>query len=266
MVNPLECPHPDLPLPPTSRVVHNIIVSQADLRAKVMRTKTLLDVFCEARGQPPGGATFDAPTQAALRRQWRGEVVIATYDKRCYSVVDLLFDDSPASMPVKDLNMSHAEYFARRKGIELRYPDAGPVVAVSGQGNDTVYLPAELVCGNELDPQLKMKLPSIASFTPDVRYRGIEEMRRYLIPGAQNQKGRGGGGLLTSLGFTLADELIRVKVTKLELPATAKGGEGGDKEGEVGGDCKRRRRGQRPRGEEKAAAAARGGANTITVD
>ena len=249
-----------------SRVVHNIIVSQADLRAKVMRTKTLLDVFCEARGQPPGGATFDAPTWAALRRQWRGEVVIATYDKRCYSVVDLLFDDSPASMPVKDLNMSHAEYFARRKGIELRYPDAGPVVAVSGQGNDTVYLPAELVCRNELDPQLKMKLPSIASFTPDVRYRGIEEMRRYLIPGAQNQKGRGGGGLLTSLGFTLADELIRVKVTKLELPATAKGGEGGDEEGEVGGDCKRRRRGQRPRGEEKAAAAARGGANTITVD
>ena len=35
---------------------------------------------------------------------------------------------------------------------------------------------------------------------------------------------------------------------------------------ESGVGCKRRRRGQRPRGEEKAAAAARGGANTITVD
>lgn len=191
------------------------LVLTADLRAKVMRTKSLLDVMCE--GRHPEQMRFDARTQAALKRKWCNEVVIATYDKRCYSVIDLHFDKTPASLPVKGLNMSHAEYFKARKDIDLQYPKAAPIVAVSGRNNSTIFLPAELVCGNELDPQLKMKLPLIASFTPQVRYEGIDEMKRYLIPGAQ--KNRTGGALLTSLGFGLVDKLINVPVTKLELPA-----------------------------------------------
>lgn len=181
----------------------------------------MLDVFCEGE-KNPDRVVYDAKTQAALKRKWCGEVVIATYDKRCYSIIDLLFDKSPATLPVPDLGMSHAEYFAKRKKIALKHPNAAPIVAVSGRNNTKIYLPAELVCGNELDPQLKMKLPMIASFTPDVRYKGIEEMRKYLIPGAQ--KTRGAGGLLTSLGFGLTDELVRVNVTKLELPIISAAG------------------------------------------
>ena len=186
-----------------------------------MRTRSVLDVLCD--GRRPEGVTFDSRTQANIKRQWIGEVVIAKYDKRCYSVVDILFDESPASLPVKDLGMSHAEYFSKRKGIKLEHPDARPIVVVSGRANNHIYLPAELICGNELDAQLKARLPSIASFTPDVKRRAIDEMRGYLIPGAQKGKGgrggnRGGGGLLAALGFMLADELVKVKVTKLELP------------------------------------------------
>ena len=96
------------------------------------------------------------------------------------------------------------------------------MVVVAGRNNSKIYLPAELICGNELDAQLKMKLPSIASFTPQVRYDGIQEIRRYLIPHAQ--KTRGASGLLTSLGFGLADELINVKVVKLELPIISAAG------------------------------------------
>lgn len=187
-----------------------------------MRTKSLLDVFCDGQ-QNPEKMKFDPKTQAVLKRNWCSEVVIATYDKKCYSVTDLLFDKSPATLPVQDLGMSHAEYFQQRKNIKLKYPNACPMVVVNGRNNNKIYLPAELVCGNELDPQLKMKLPTIASFTPQIRFEGIQEIRRYLIPGAQKTRGVG-GGLLTSLGFGLADELVKVRVTKLEPPVISVAG------------------------------------------
>ena len=186
-----------------------------------MRTKSLLDIFCGDNSNP-GNMKFDQRAQADLKRKWCNEVVIATYDKRCYSVIDFIFDKSPAELPVPDLGMSHAEYFQKRKGIILKYPNARPMVTVSGRNNSKIHLPAELVCGNELDPQIKMKLPSIASFTPTVRLEGIDEIKRYLIPKGKTK--RAGGGLLTSLGFGLANELIKVKVTKLELPVISAAG------------------------------------------
>merc|ERR1712194_93052 len=112
----------------------------------------------------------------------------ATYDKKCYSIVDLLFDKSAASMPVEGLGMSHAEYFKKKKNyegqpIKLLYPNAKPLVAVLGRQNKTIYLPAELVCANELDPKLRQQLPMIASFKPDERNKAIEDIKRNLIPG-----------------------------------------------------------------------------------
>ena len=108
------------------------------------------------------------------RCQFEGEVVICTYDKKCYSVMELDFDNSPGSLPVDGMGMSHAQYFMERKGIELKYPTAKPIVAVLGRNNRRIYLPAELVCANELDPMIKQKLPMIASFTPPQRHDAIE--------------------------------------------------------------------------------------------
>lgn len=113
--------------------------------------------------------------------------------------------------------MSHADYFEKKKGIALRHPSAAPLVAVLGRNNSTIYLPAELVCGNELEPKLRMQLPQIASFTPEIRHEGIEEMKRYLTPGAQKTKGAG-GGLLPALGVVLGEERVRVDVNCLTLP------------------------------------------------
>ncbi len=150
-------------------------------------------------------------------KEHQGEVVICTYDKKCYSVIELDFEFSPATKPVEGAGMSHAEYFKHRKGIDLKYPDSPPIVAVLGRGNRKIYLPAELVCANELSPSVKQKLPMIASFTPPQRHEAIEEMRKYLVPGAQKTKGVG-GGLLPALGIILEDSRMKVDVEVLPLP------------------------------------------------
>jgi hypothetical protein len=141
-----------------------------DLRAKIMRTTSLLDVMSGGNYQKK----YDAREQADFKRKFCNEVVIAVYDKRCYSVKDLHFDKSPASLPIQGKTMSHADYFAQRKNIKLKYPNAVPMVEVLGRNDRSIYLPAELVCANELDPQLKSKLPMIASFKPGKRRRGVD--------------------------------------------------------------------------------------------
>jgi hypothetical protein len=200
-------------------------------------------------GAHPEKKRYDDREQKDFKRQWCNEVVIATYDKRCYSVKDLLFDKSPATLPVSNKGMSHAEYFAQRKGITLKYPKAVPMVEVLGRNDSSIFLPAEIVCANELDTQLKAKLPLIASFTPgkeeimfgfllcltiymhslspirfqsDVRHKAIEEIRRFVTPGAQKSKGE--KDLLPALGFVLSDSRIKVRVTKLPLPVITAAG------------------------------------------
>jgi len=115
------------------------------------------------------------------------------------------------------LNMSHAEYFEKKKKIVLKYPNAKPMVKVVGRGNSEIYLPAELVCGNELEPKLKMQLPLFASFKPDERNRAIDEIKRFLIPGAQKTKGVG-GGLLPAMGIILGTSRLKVPVVEMQVP------------------------------------------------
>lgn len=186
-----------------------------DLRAKVIRTRHLLNQICDDKD--PNTVQFRPQDISKAIRTYKGEVVICTYDKRCYSVVDLDFKHSPATLPVEGLGISHAEYFTQRKKIALKYPNCKPMVAVLGRNNSTIHLPAELVCFNELDPFVKQQLPLIASFTPEQRHLAIEEMKRYLTPGAQKTKGKG-GGLLPAIGLTLEDKRIKCQVEVLPLP------------------------------------------------
>ena len=120
-------------------------------------------------------------------------------------------------MPIPNLGISHAEYFKKRKNITLQYPNAPPLVAVLGRNNSKIYLPAEVVCGNELEPRLKQRLPMIASFKPAERHAAIEEMKRFLQPNAQKTKGKG-GGLLPALGIILQEKRFTVPVEVLPLP------------------------------------------------
>jgi hypothetical protein len=154
--------------------------------------------------------------QKRCARQWIGETVIAIHDKRCYSVTDLIFEHSAASMPVEGLGMSHADYFAKRKNIKLKHPKFKPMIAVLGRRNQTVYLPAELVAGNELEPRVKQQLPMIASYKPFDRNAAVQKIRAYLIPGAQSSKGR--SGLLPAIGIQLADQLLGAQAEVLPLP------------------------------------------------
>lgn len=186
-----------------------------DLRAKVIRTRSLLDTLCEGRN--PKTTHFDDRRIQQAKRQYEGEVVICTYDKRCYSVIDIDFNNSPASLPIDGQEISHADYFMKKKNISLEFPDVKPIVAVLGRNNSKIYLPAELVCVNDLDPFVKQQLPMIASFKPAERHNAIEEIKRYLVPGAQKTKGAG-GGLLPALGIVLCDQRMKVGVEVLPLP------------------------------------------------
>jgi hypothetical protein len=79
-----------------------------------------------------------------------------------YTVVDLDFSHSPRSLPVPEKKMSHEEYF-RKKGVNLKFPDAKPMVVVLGRHDRHIFLPAELVSGTELEPRVREMLPKIAA-------------------------------------------------------------------------------------------------------
>jgi hypothetical protein len=167
-------------------------------------------------GANPNSYAPSHQDQDRARRYWIGEVVISMHDKKCYSVTDLLFNHSSNSLQVEGLGISHAAYFANRKKIILKYPNAKPMIAVLGRRNQTIYLPPELVAGNELEARVKQQLPMIASYKPDSRNQAIDKIRSYLIPGAQ--KSKGSGGLLPALGIQLADGRLSAKAQVLPLP------------------------------------------------
>jgi len=185
-----------------------------DLRAKIVRTMSVLDHLVD--GQDPSNYNPSYQEQERARRHFIGEVVISMHDKKCYSVTDLMYNHSANSLRVEGLGISHAEYFAKRKDIKLKYPDARPMIAVLGRRNQTIFLPPELVAGNELEPRVKQQLPMIASYKPDSRNEAIDKIRSYLVPGAQ--KSKGAGGLLPALGIQLADGRLSAKAEVLPLP------------------------------------------------
>lgn len=176
-----------------------------DLRAKVIRKSTLLDAIYKSPYTPQKEGSLSRTELESVKRNWIGETVITTYDKKCYSVVDLMFDQSPNSLMIPGTTTSHTQYFATRKKIKLQFPNAKPMVVVQGRNKKNIFLPAELVTGNELDPAVKEKLPMIAGFNPEERNKAIDVVRNYLIPGAQATKGA--GGLLPALGIALQNPL-----------------------------------------------------------
>ena len=185
-----------------------------DLRAKIVRTLSVMDYLVGE--QDPNSYDPSYQQQESCRRQWIGEVIISMHDKKCYSVTDLIFNESAATMPVGGLNMTHAEYFEKRKNIKLKYPNFRPLIAVLGRRNQTVYFPAELVAGNELEPRVKQQLPMIASYKPEQRNAAIDKVRAYLIPGAQ--KSKGAGGLLPAMGIQLGESRLTAKAEVLQVP------------------------------------------------
>lgn len=185
-----------------------------DIKAKLMRSRSMLETICE--GTNPNQARFSPQEQARIKRQWIGESIIATYDKKIYHVKDLLFDNSPASLPIEGLGMSHADYFVKRKGLDIQYPNVKLMVAVEGRRDSTIFIPPELVCGVEIEPFVKQQLPMLTSYKPKVRNDAINEIKRFLVPGAQKTKGK--GGLLPALGIILKEDRLAVKAETAPLP------------------------------------------------
>ena len=186
-----------------------------DIKAKLMRSRSMLESICGDTN--PSQARFRPTDEAQIKRQWIGESIIATYDKKIYHVKDIIFSDSPASLPVEGLNMSHADYFKKRKGLDLQYADVKMMIAVEGRNDSTIFIPPELVCGTEIEPFVKQQLPMLTSYKPKVRSDAINEVKRYLVPGGQKTKGKG-GGLLPALGIILKEDRLNVKAITVPLP------------------------------------------------
>ena len=178
-----------------------------DLRAKIARTTSVLDHLCHNRD--PRNYSPSRHEQDEAKRIWISQVVITMHDKKCYPVVDLDFEHSPATLPVTALNMSHAEYFEKRKGVTLKYPNVKAMVIVLGRNNQQIAFPPELITSNHLGQNVKEQLPMIASFRPATRNNAIEKIRAYLVPGAQTSKNA--GGLLPALGIQLHDGRLSAK-------------------------------------------------------
>ncbi|KAL3931387.1 MAG: hypothetical protein SGBAC_011334 [Bacillariaceae sp.] len=87
------------------------------------------------------------------------------------------------------------------------------MVTVLGRRDERIHLPAEIVCGNELDARVKEKLPMIANFPPHVRNEAISLVRGFLIPGT-----RGAQGILPGLGVQITDERFSSRARVLPLP------------------------------------------------
>jgi len=191
-----------------------------DLTAKVIRTKSLLAAIC--KGRDPNSTNLTDRDKSEAKRHFINQTVISTLDKKCHSIHDIIFDKSAASLPVEGLGISHAEYFEKRKGHKLKYPNVNVIIVVPGRNKSMIYLPAEVVCADELDDEVKMQLPQIASFGPEVRNKAIEEIKRFLIPGAQ--KTRGKSGLLPALGINLKGDRLTLASEVLEAPVLAAAG------------------------------------------
>eukprot|EP00980_Cylindrotheca_fusiformis_P009466 scaffold2068_cov96-Cylindrotheca_fusiformis.AAC.22 len=184
-----------------------------DLRAKVLRTKNVLESLLN--GRDPSAYKPSQKEIETAKKAWIGEVVIYKHDRKCYSVTDLLFDHSASTLPVGGLGMYHSEYF-QGKNTPLEYPDAKPMVAVLGRRNTTIYFPAELVTGNELELGVKEQLPRIAMYKPRDRHDAIDRIRSFLVPGAQPSTHA--GGLLPALGVQISNDRISAKAKVLPLP------------------------------------------------
>jgi len=130
-------------------------------------------------------------------------------------VTGLDFEHSPNSLSIPGKGISHTEYFAQ-KGVHLEFPDAKPMIAVEGRRRQTIYLPPELVAGNELDERVKEMLPQIASFTPEVRNAAVEKVKAFLTPGSQRSSGN---SLLPAVGVFLGSERIVTEAKVLPAPA-----------------------------------------------
>ena len=147
--------------PKTNEPTKAHLALTVDLRAKVLRSESLLDQLYE--GSNPNSYKFTRQDIDRAKRRWIGTQVIYKADKKCYSVVDLHFDHSAATLPVEGLlinnkAISHAEYFKTRKNIVLQYPNVRPMIECLGRRKQTIFLPAELVCGDELDRRVKEML------------------------------------------------------------------------------------------------------------
>jgi hypothetical protein len=190
------------------------LMMTVDLKAKVIRTRSLLDILCNDRD--PKTYRFSEQEKNAAKRRWVGQGVISKLDKSTYWIHDVLFDHSPDSLPVGNLGMSHTVYFRDRKKHTLQHPTAKPMLAVLGRNKSIIHLPAEIVCVNDLDEEVKMQLPQIASFNPEVRSGAIETIKKFLIPGAQSTKNA--GGLLPALGIVLDDQRLKVPAEVMPIP------------------------------------------------
>ena len=122
-------------LKPTASLPPSLFLT-VDLRAKIIRTESLLQKICA--GKNMNNPVFSDTEKKRINREWAGEVIISTLNRACFPVHEILFDESPDSLMIEELGMSHTTYFAKRKNCVLKYPKVKVMVAVMGNRNNQI--------------------------------------------------------------------------------------------------------------------------------
>ena len=197
-----------------------VLLLSVDLKAKVLRTSSVLDEIYAGRGDP-NSYTLSPAEQEGAKNYWIGKTIIYKLDKKTYTIQDLLFDQSADSLPVESKNMSHAEYFKDRKKYHLQYPNARPMITVLNPRNQKIFLPAEVACGDELDPHVRAQLPKIASFSPQERQQAVQDVFSKFLKPSNVDKTIAGIGLLAACSIELVpDRTDDTKAMTLKTTAT----------------------------------------------
>ena len=129
------------------------IVLTADVKAKVIRTKSCLDNIFDAI-RTNDLSRVSAAQINDVKRQFEGKTVINKKDKRTYIVDSVDFEISPDKRFIPNMpEVSHTEYFSRKKTI-LQYGHV-PVMLECKSRNQSIYLPPELVSLNDISDDTK---------------------------------------------------------------------------------------------------------------
>jgi len=188
------------------------IILTADVKAKVIRTKSCLDSLFDALRTNNVDATSPAQRNE-VKRQFEGKTVINKKDKRTYIVDNVDFEMSPNERPIPNLpGVTHTQYFEKKQTI-LQYGHVKIMLECRSRDNP-IFLPPELVSLNDLSDDTKRNMPKIASLKPEEMIAGHDIIKSKLTSFTPERS-----NILEVAGFSIEGQTFRqVKVRMLDKP------------------------------------------------
>ena len=197
---------------------HGVLLG-LDVKHKIVRTDSALNMMNALMANSRGGST-----QAAIKKEMIGAIVITKYNNKTYRIDDVIFDISPKDVvALRSGPISYADYYKRNYEIvikDLNQPMLLSVVKTkdSGTGERTekqVHLVPEVCYMTGLTDQMRSNfrvMQDLAQYTkqdPDKKSRTLTEFKQTVDASAEAST------LLESWGLQVSPAILDVKGRKL---------------------------------------------------